>query len=125
MATGIYKVAGLSLRGCAMYSDTMSVIVTGLKESANTRSSAAFSGLSIYPNPAGEVLHINWTAEIKGQITVRLRDLQGRVLHEERVSGAALLFDINLQRLRLASGLYQLELISAEGARVEKLIGVR
>ena len=126
MATGVYKVAALSARGCAMYSDTMSVIVTGLKESANAGSSSfAFSGLSIYPNPAGEVLHISWTTEIKGEITVRLRDLQGRVLHEERVSGSALLFDINLQRLRLASGQYQLELITAEGVRVEKLIGVR
>lgn len=68
-----------------------------------TKSILAPANIKLYPNPANDVLNI----ELDGEATyVRIMDMAGRVIHQERGLGNMLRLDIS----NLAEGMYSLEL---------------
>ena len=73
--------------------------------------------LSIYPNPAGDELNVTLRQE---RITgYRLTDLQGRKVTEKHVSATHF---ISLKPLRLAPGIYQMEVTSESGKKYKSKV---
>jgi hypothetical protein len=77
--------------------------------------SAAASSFKVYPNPAVDRLAIEGAIPEVGPVSLRLMDLQGRVLatRVERHSGGIFHAELDLRVLGLASGMYGLEVRSA------------
>ncbi|HRY99433.1 MAG TPA: C10 family peptidase, partial [Bacteroidales bacterium] len=80
----------------------------------------AIAQARLYPNPAQDVLYIEWVSKDPGQVQLGLFDLTGRLM----LSVEAPLAD---QRARLdlsglAAGQYVLQMISAGGVRMEKVV---
>jgi PKD repeat protein len=73
--------------------------------------------LSIYPNPAGDELNVSLRQErISGY---RLTDLQGRKVTDKHVSATHFL---SLKPLRLAPGIYQMEVTSESGKKYKSKV---
>ena len=73
--------------------------------------------LSIYPNPAGDEVNVALRQE---RITgYRLTDLQGRKVTEKHVSATHF---FSLKPLRLAPGIYQMEVTSESGKKYKSKV---
>lgn len=103
-ADGEYQVQAIFQGGCVLRSDTVSVIITGVAE-------AAESGLSLQPNPANEAVTITMQ-HLRATVTLRLVNAQGRVVYQERDQGAV---PITLDLDDLAAGPYAVQLLSRLG----------
>jgi hypothetical protein len=77
--------------------------------------------MTVYPNPATDVLNIDLTLFQADKLNLRLVDMTGKLLKEEVVEGADgdnhLRFDIN----GVAKGLYLLEVATPSGKSVRKV----
>lgn len=77
--------------------------------------------MTVYPNPATDVLNIDLTLSQADKLNLRLVDMTGKLLKEEVVEGADgdnhLRFDIN----GVAKGLYLLEVATPSGKSVRKV----
>ncbi len=65
------------------------------------------NGISLYPNPAGDVLYFQLDEALQGEATLRIYDMIGRVLAERKLNGESL---VNLNLTQLQSGQYLYEL---------------
>ncbi|NPA43093.1 MAG: T9SS type A sorting domain-containing protein [Chlorobi bacterium] len=79
-----------------------------------------FRGLKVYPVPAGDVLHIDLPESVRGDLKVRLFDLNGRLLIDEVYEGET--GRINLPLQGLARGQYVLTLTSADQSHRQLII---
>lgn len=86
-----------------------------LLTSRSEQVSAAASSFKAYPNPAVDRLAIEGEIPEAGPVTLRLMDLQGRVLvtRVQRHGGGMFHAELDLRALGLASGMYGLEVRSA------------
>ena len=76
--------------------------------------------LKVYPNPVGqgESLHITKSADMEGDVTCMIYDLEGRLHHSFKVTGSQKDEPINL-----ASGVYAMYIYDANGSRsIMKLV---
>lgn len=103
--SGDYYLIATDAHGCTYYSDTLSVIGTGIEELQ-----AHPELIAVYPNPATDRVHIAAPAPVN----VTLRDLTGRVAGRKE---NAVLLELD----NLADGVYFLELTDTQN----RLIGVR
>lgn len=72
---------------------------------------------NVYPNPANDMLHIQWDTEALGnEVTVQLRDLQGRVLRSEKVNGSGV---YSMARNNLPAGMYLVQLLGREQTTIQ------
>ncbi len=79
---------------------------------------------SVYPNPADRLINVQWSASAVGEGYIRLIDLTGRKLFEEKVNVKAgdNKFVLSLDQRRIARGTYVLQLMSEENIYVKKVI---
>jgi len=97
--------------GCTDTSECMSVVTIGIL--GNT-----FAGnIRIYPNPAKNVIHIDFEKEYAG-IQIRISDLTGRVIEENQYLRSS---QISIP-LELPKGLYLIELYSGSDKAVFKIV---
>ena len=66
--------------------------------------------LSIYPNPTNRVLNIQLPEASKSTTFIQVRDVFGRVIHEE--SSSELLLQLNTEEL--ANGTYFISIVNAD-----------
>ena len=65
------------------------------------------NGISLYPNPAGDVLYFKLDDELRGEASLRIYDMIGRIVAERSLNGEDL---IALDISRLSAGQYLYEL---------------
>ncbi len=99
------------------------VMIEGIhsgKGMPSMRTPAAHGSLSlaVFPNPTKGTLRVQLDEEIS-QGTVRIMDLQGRVLINRSIDGHS---SFNLDLSTLVQGIYQLQLTSAEGVANKQII---
>ncbi len=85
--------------------------VTGLKDQL------ALEGISIYPNPASDQLHIKFNLDRNLDIDLKLTDISGREQHLEKIkqhNGSAL---ITLDFKTYAAGIYMLQIATTDQTR--------
>lgn len=87
-----------------------SVVITSTNEQVNR------TDLEIYPNPAGNTVHISVEQDVNWPIA--LTDLRGTVVLRDRIDGSKR----TLEGLDLKPGLYFLRFFTPKGMRTEKLV---
>ncbi|MFT6982533.1 MAG: thiol-disulfide isomerase/thioredoxin [Crocinitomicaceae bacterium] len=78
-------------------------------------SEISIENLSIFPNPASEVLNVNFTSD--SEYTVSILDLQGRVLATQLASN-----NVTFQVADLASGSYLVTISTENGVHTENVV---
>lgn len=83
---------------------------------------AELNELSVYPNPADNVLNVDLTSEFEGDIQFGIVDLSGRILSQEtvHVSAGELHHSFNISAL--AKGIYLLNIVTPQGKTVRKFV---
>ncbi len=105
--TGNYVVTITDDNGCTML-DTVHVG----QEPVSVHTTLADHGLSIYPNPASDIVTIAFKEKISGEVMIQLTDNMGRVLATEKYNNAS---EFTMTISSYATGNYFLR-ISAEGS---------
>jgi uncharacterized delta-60 repeat protein len=109
--TGTYSVIVTNAWGCEQSDDfEVTTIITGIDKTSAEM-------LSVYPNPAKDVLHITWTSTDKSA-SVELLDLTGRVVLSKALNSTNAT-DINVQQL--AKGMYLLKLHTSNFTSTKKI----
>lgn len=116
-ASGTYTIQithkGIMLFGPQAYS----LVVSGFDQAVLKNSSYQLSGISVYPNPANDILNIDSSKTlVKG---FEIYDIQGRMVNSGITSGTNLL-SVDLQMLN--SGVYFVKVLSEEGTFTQKFI---
>ena len=109
-ATGVYSVMVVDSNGCTGVSDTLMAGPTGLVDDL-----ANHYGLVVYPNPTRDYLMLAVDRTIMSGVGIAVKDLYGKtVLRQDwsRLTG-----QMRLDLPGLASGMYVLELVDANGAK--------
>jgi len=73
------------------------------------------NGITIFPNPAKNVLALNADEELKG---ISVKDLSGQLILEQQLSGQ----HAQLSLTELPAGVYLVEVISAKGSNIGRLV---
>ena len=76
------------------------------------------SSISVYPNPANDIVNISWDKDYKSEI--RLFDLQGRIVYFS--TNVELLNNHSVDISNLDKGIYFLKISTEKGVLLEKLI---
>jgi len=78
----------------------------------------------VYPNPAGHLINVQWSASGEGEGYIRLMDLSGRKVYEEKVNinKGENTYELSLDRGILAKGTYILQLTTEGREYVKKVI---
>ena len=78
--------------------------------------------LSIYPNPATQFVTVEFNTENAGDITFRIVDLTGKLIHAEEVNhqGGNLTHQFNVSQL--AKGFYFLRIETKNGKTIRKFV---
>jgi uncharacterized delta-60 repeat protein len=110
--TGTYSVIVTNAWGCEQSDDfEVNTVVTGINETIAEM-------LSVYPNPAKDVLHITWGNTDKNA-TIELLDITGRVAIT-KIANSLNSTDINVQSY--AKGVYLLKLSTANSISTKKVL---
>lgn len=96
---GFYRIKRSTISGTTDYSN---ICKLNLEQSTQ---------LSVFPNPAHDVLHIKMNREIKNGI-LTIRAMNGQLISQQTVAGTNLL---NIQIAGLAPGMYQADLHDSDG----------
>ncbi|MCB0589308.1 MAG: T9SS type A sorting domain-containing protein, partial [Phaeodactylibacter sp.] len=80
----------------------------------------AGNALRLFPNPARDQVTIGFRQAIGGEMTVRLLNLQGQVVQQQRFPEAGRQLQLNTSGL--PAGVYFVNVQTEEGAFTEKLI---
>ncbi len=106
-----YRIKQVDVSGGFQYSETKSIKLLGIKKSE----------ISIYPNPANEILHVEYTSVETKQISITIVDALGRNVFAERrklVAGKNILtLDIN----KFNKGNYTLTINNENGIEIQRL----
>jgi endonuclease I len=82
---------------------------------------ANLSNLEVFPIPSNGTLNVAYNLVDADNVTLRLLDMSGKVIREEKVSGTPGEHKMTL-KTSLAAGLYQLELSGAEFSVTHKVV---
>ncbi len=96
-----------------------------LAESINISGLDPISMVSIYPNPISvgqREIKLQYTLVHRGEVAVSLYSMDGRILHEESVSGEEGVNDNTLQLPALPAGMYTISVSFEKVNQVQKLI---
>ncbi|HET6990497.1 MAG TPA: T9SS type A sorting domain-containing protein, partial [Bacteroidia bacterium] len=78
--------------------------------------------ISVYPNPADENIHVEWSSDERGKVILTLTDITGRIVLqkeiEENQNNTSTDFDIH----SLSNGMYVLRVQNGTQRFTEKLI---
>ena len=106
-STYVYYVKAVYDEGESGPSNEVIVVITGIDELERT--------VSIYPNPANNVVNINSDTQLK---TVRIINYTGQVVYSQNVSGNTL----SINTSNLATGIYVLQFETESGWSGQKLV---
>ena len=99
-------------------SQDFSLIVTGVDATAGVNDSAFKAGVSIYPNPATNMLNISFANAMANDVAVTIYDMQGRLMLSKNIGTAdASALDIS----QFANGTYIVS-ISGDNINISKKI---
>ncbi len=107
--------------------DSKSFTITILPISTSVTNAGVRSRvLKVYPNPASNVLQINYCTSTASKGELRLLDIQGRVVYSRAVSIIAgeNFYDINLGNANISNGSYILKLNSGDIEQQMKIVVV-
>jgi hypothetical protein len=76
--------------------------------------------IKVFPNPASEVLNIQYEAPVDGEIVLSVLDSQGRLVNRETIESTLVEKQINLQGL--PAGIYYLKLTKGKLVNVYKVV---
>ena len=95
--------------------------------STNTQIPVTENYFKAYPNPASDVLQINYGAATGSRGEIRLLDMQGRIVYSKAVgiSAGDNRYDINLSNTGISAGSYVLKLQSGNKEQQVKVVVVR
>jgi hypothetical protein len=102
-------------------------IILERRGGTNTQIPVTQNYFKAYPNPARDVLQINYGAATASRGEIRLLDVQGRVVYSKAVGIAAgdNRYDINLSSTGISAGSYVLKLQSGNTEQQVKVVVVR
>ncbi|MBN4071283.1 T9SS type A sorting domain-containing protein [Crocinitomix catalasitica] len=113
-ATGGVYTAMLVVNAC-YHSDTLvwnvSATMTGIPDEETVK-------FSLFPNPANNMVTINFHMELSNEATLSFCDLNGRLIYEEALNDMQ---SISIDLSNFPNGIYFVRLSSSEGTLVRKL----
>ncbi len=86
----------------------------------NTEENDLKAQISMYPNPATDVVKISYTAGASQDLTITVLDLQGRAVYNQFVRNTTS-FDNTIDVSNLASGTYMVKFENANGTHTESI----
>jgi len=78
------------------------------------------SDFSLFPNPVKEVLNVSFNSIVQNPITIRIVDLQGKLIQSQQFNNSNGLIQLPLGNLE--QGIYFIEVITTEQIKTEKFI---
>lgn len=108
-ANGIYALMA-TYNGCSEFSECLTISTLGLSENE-------LSGISVFPNPFGNSITVQFTNSAVR--TIVLTDVSGKVILEEKYNGKE---NYIIPAELLGSGIYFLQVIENGGTFIEKMI---
>ncbi|MEI7661859.1 MAG: C10 family peptidase [Bacteroidota bacterium] len=87
-----------------------------------TDEQAAFNSLSVYPNPASELVNISFSIADQQNITIELLSLKGETLFTENLAYFKGRYLKSVDVSRFSKGIYMLRLKSDQGTTVKKIV---
>lgn len=109
--SGDYHVVGTFPNGCELSSDTIAFTITGLAE-------LDLQDVRVFPVPANDVLMIEHAGAPQGAALVRMLDLTGRLVLEERWPAGMSRTGVEVNQL--SQGSYLIQVLDSRGARMGK-----
>lgn len=91
------------------------LIVTAIEENLDVPVS-----VKVYPNPATDVINIQFEEPVDGEITLTILDSQGKLVKKEMIEATTTEKQINLQEFQ--AGIYYLRLIKGKLINVYKVV---
>ena len=80
----------------------------------------AIRDLTLSPNPSNGIIFLSGMADYNGPTDIRVVDLQGRTIHQERINTQNLQLTLNLTHVD--AGIYLVQLASANGTTTRKVL---
>jgi len=116
LSAGIYVVVVTDANGCIYFSDQITV-----DNITATEEAVAGIQFSIFPNPAGEYLWVEWTGAARPDLKAELLDINGKVMQQIPLETAK----TKLNTSGLAPGVYVLSLYGDGWKEMEKILIIR
>jgi hypothetical protein len=91
------------------------LIITTVEENINL-----IVNLKIFPNPASDIVNIQFEAPIDGEIIVYLLDSQGNLVKKDIIESTMVEKQLNMQDL--AGGIYYIKLVKGKLVNVYKVV---
>ena len=106
----------LNEESAALYPDAQYVAIDDpcldCDDEACTDLEESVIGLSIYPNPASDVLNIEFNSNTNNNVTIEFVNAIGQVISSDNFTVTNGLLDIEMDMTKYAKGIYQVSLIS-------------
>jgi hypothetical protein len=87
-----------------------------------TLSTAQTDALNVYPNPVSGSVHVSFENGTEGEVMMRLFDVNGKIIFVQNQSEASGTVIKELDLSGLVSGVYQLQVITADGSVLNQSI---
>lgn len=120
LGTGTVVVKETALNGCTGDNATLAVTLT--PRTGIEQLPSFFAGVSAFPNPMHDQLTIAFNVNTQKEISVKMINMIGQVLSEEKIASVASGYNHKLDVSKLNPGIYFVELSNAEGSKQIKLI---
>jgi hypothetical protein len=92
-------------------------LVTGFNETEQI-----FGNVGMFPNPSQENATLLYTVKNAGNVTVEIKDMEGRVVSNDNVGSMSVgTYNYNLNTAKLSNGIYFVTLVSGEQRIIQKL----
>jgi Secretion system C-terminal sorting domain len=91
------------------------LIVTAVEENLDV-----LVNIKVFPNPASEIVNIQFDTPVDGEIVVYLLDSQGRLVKRDLIEPAMAQKQLNLQDM--AAGIYYIKLVKGKLVNVYKVV---
>lgn len=89
----------------------------------NIQNNELTNALIVYPNPAENILNLQFASSHSGKVNLSLKDISGKILISQNNECAAGENNFQMNTSAIAAGIYLLEVISENGlVRVEKVV---
>lgn len=105
-----------------MFGNTSSTVGVTVVPASGTTSQILSQGVIVSPNPSVKSFNINLNEAFRGTITFRVRNALGEVVYTEVASKASGVSDHLIDLKNVAGGVYFLEIESAEGTALKRLV---
>ena len=80
------------------------------------------SAINVYPNPTSANINIEFSSVAKGNASVTVQDISGRIVTSQAVSVTEGVNKTQLDLSHIAKGIYMLNVISTEGNSKVKIV---